>query len=231
VHSFLAGLPAATPEHARDRHLLIVTTNYDDMMEQALGYDSTDLVFYNPSYKDPSDKGSGYAGRPRFLHRPPKGVAEPIEGPQECPYPFCEHRPVVLKIHGTIDNSPEQTNRVVITEDDYIEYLTQAPLDGLLPSSLIGRMRSKHHLLFLGYSLQDWNLRVFLRRLKREASETYIAWAVLLNADEAETRFWQKNDVHIIPVDLKTYIDVLSREVVSRTATQQADSTPEKADG
>jgi len=71
-------------------------------------------------------------------------------------------------VHGTIDRANADRESFVITEDQYIEYLSEEPMEKLLPPRLLQKMREKHHLLFLGYSLHDWNFRVFLRRLKRE---------------------------------------------------------------
>jgi hypothetical protein len=50
AHLFLARLPQSKPDPsgAEDRHLLVVTTNYDDLMERALGEGNYDLVFYVP---------------------------------------------------------------------------------------------------------------------------------------------------------------------------------------
>jgi len=106
---------------------------------------------------------------------------------------------------------------VVITEDHYIEYLTKAPLDRLLPKRLLEKMRANHRLLFLGYSLRDWNFRVLLRGLKRTPQESYRGWAVFKSADEAEAKFWEKNHVDIVVGDLGEYIHHL-REALSQEA-------------
>jgi len=103
----------------------------------------------------------------------------------------------------------------VITEDHYIEYLAEEALEKLLPNDFLIKLRS-NHLLFLGYSLRDWNLRVFLRRLKRNPKQAYKAWAVLPYADAVEEQFWQRQEVGIIKVTLKTYIDSLEKELAAR---------------
>jgi hypothetical protein len=210
VHRFLAEFPPSTTERVSDRHLLIISTNYDDLMEQALGEENFDLVFYDPNTKP----------RPMFWHKPPApDELRPIDSPHDYDYVFFEHRPVVLKIHGTIDRTHPKRAAFVITEDDYIEYLAEEPLERLLPRPLIEKMQQRHHILFLGYSLRDWNFRVFLRRLNRSPQDTYGAWAVLLNADKVETKFWQKNGVDILSLTpefgLKSYIIRLRNELAS----------------
>jgi hypothetical protein len=123
---------------------------------------------------------------------------------------------VVLKIHGTVNRSDQEREGFVITEDQYIEYLAEEPLDNMLPPSILGKMRDMHHLLFLGYSLRDWNFRVFFRRLKRNRKK-FKAWAVLLPAEgaerQAEIQFWMKNGVDIIEQPLGDYIRDLAAEL------------------
>jgi hypothetical protein len=206
VHMFLAGLRAPQAARPEDRHMLFVTTNYDDLIEQALGKGNFDLVFYDADARP----------RPMFWHAGPGVAAQPIREPGIYAYEFFKDRPVVLKVHGTIDRDDADRESFVITEDQYIEYLSEEPMEKLLPPRLLQKMREMHHLLFLGYSLRDWNFRVFLRRLKREPRERYRSWAVLLGADDVEKRFWGQNGVDIVNVDLGTYVNQLRQELSSR---------------
>jgi SIR2-like domain len=212
VHRFLASLLSRVlmTRHTEDRYPLVVTTNYDDLMERSLEeiHQQFDLVFYG---LDDNLKG-------RFLHRKPDGRTDAIEKSNEYPYPFFEQCPVVLKIHGTIDRVNEDRGDFVITEDHYIEYLAEEALERLLPPALLGKLRT-NHLLFLGYSLRDWNTRVFLRRLKRHPKRAYKSWAVLLHADESEQQFWLKNNVEIVIRDLDEYVKLLHEELQSRADT------------
>lgn len=220
VHEFLAALPPADPDPKRpeNHHLLIVTTNYDDLMERALeSVGPSDVVFY-----DPDDKPA------RFWHRRPDGTTAKIIDPVSYDYPFFDERPVVLKIHGTIDRSNQGRDGYVITEDHYIEYLAEEALEKLLPTDFLTKLRG-NHLLFLGYSLRDWNLRVFLRRLKRNPKQAYKAWAVLPYADAVEEQFWQRQEVGIVKVTLRTYIDNLEKELAARAAQPAAGAAPSNA--
>jgi hypothetical protein len=219
VHTFLAGLRSPQPERIEDSHPLLATTNYDDLMEQALGKGNFDLVFYDADAQP----------RPIFWHEAPGVAAQQIENPPAYAYEFFKDRPVVLKVHGTIDRANAERESFVITEDQYIEYLSEEPMEKLLPPRLLQKMREKHHLLFLGYSLRDWNFRVFLRHLKRNARQRYRSWAVLLGADEVEKRFWEQNGVDIVNVDLRTYVDALQQELDSRQTGRG--TAPVKADG
>jgi WD40 repeat protein len=208
-HEFLSSLPTVEPEKSRpeNRNLLIVTTNYDDMMERSLEeFGPVDVVFFDPE-----------ANPPRFWHREPDGTTKKIDNPKDHEYTFFEKQPVVLKIHGTIDRSEGGHEGFVITEDDYIEYLAGEPLENMLPEDILAKLR-RNHLLFLGYSLRDWNLRVFLRRLKRPG-QAYKAWAVMPHVDLLEKEFWMRQDVEIIQVMLKPYLDSLNSEVAAKSIT------------
>lgn len=205
VHTFLAGLRAPQAQLI-DRHPLFVTSNYDDLIERALGEGKFDLVYYDADAKP----------RPVFWHAAPGLATQQILDPTGYSYQFFQDRPVVLKVHGTINRSDPDRETFVITEDQYIQYLSEEPMEKLLPPRLLQKMREKHHLLFLGYSLRDWNFRVFLRRLKRSPSKRFRSWAVLLGADEVEAKFWEQNGVDIVNVDLRTYVDALQKELNSR---------------
>ena len=205
VHRFLAGLRALHPDRPEEPHQLIVTTNYDDLMEQALGDGKFDLVFYKADDK------------PRFWHKAPGTAARPIAEPNSYPYEFFKDRPVVLKVHGTVDRADPDRASFVITEDQYIQYLSEQPVNNLLPPRVLAKMTQKHHLLFLGYSLRDWNFRVFLWRLQREIDpgRRFQSWAVLSAADAVDRKSWAEHGVDIIVLDLKAYVEGLQREIAS----------------
>jgi hypothetical protein len=208
VHKALTSLPMPAPKAQRpaDRYPLIATTNYDDCMERAFqAPQEFDLVFY-----DPEDQPRG-----RFWHKPPGKDPVAIEEPNGYKYPFCEDRPVILKLHGSVDRANRDHEGFVITEDHYIEYLAEEALEKLLPSTLLDKLRNDH-LLFLGYSLKDWNFRVFLRRLKRERRTRRNSWAVMLKPDETDGKFWAENKVEIKEMALDDYMKALLMELLSR---------------
>jgi hypothetical protein len=64
-------------------------------------------------------------------------------------------------------------------------------------------------MLFLGYSMADWNLRVILHRISEEERFPNVAWAVQWGVDPLEERFWQRRDVTIYDIDLGEYVAAL----------------------
>jgi hypothetical protein len=80
--------------------------------------------------------------------------------------------PVVFHLHGHIDDP----DSFVLTEDDYLDFIVnarryEASTDTsvqMLTPRLVERIANTS-LLFIGYGLRDWNLRVLLRALVQSA--------------------------------------------------------------
>ena len=195
THRFLAGIPKLLAHEPPEvRHQLIMTTNYDDLMERAFAAEGQDfdLIWYQ----------AGGANRALFIHQTPDGRVIPLsERPNDYTYPFFEHRPVILKLHGTAKDETGEGS-YVITEDDYIEYLSRVDHNAL-PKLLVARWIN---ILYLGYSLRDYNLRVMVRRLRQADKRDRVCWTVLKAADPVDVRYWTKNQVEVIQSDLNEYI-------------------------
>ena len=72
------------------------------------------------------------------------------------------NEPLIYKLHGTMD----QLQTMIVTEDDVVEFLACAFVgDPHLPSSLKALFR-ENSILFIGYGLKDWNIRVLLRAIR-----------------------------------------------------------------
>ena len=71
----------------------------------------------------------------------------------------------------------------------------------------------RSHFLFMGYSLRDWNLRVILHRIWGEQKLSYKSWAIQLDPQELDLRFWLKRDVDILNTRLEDYVDKLNKYV------------------
>ena len=135
-----------------------------------------------------------------------------IEKPNEYRGLDFKRRPAILKIHGTLDRTDSERDSFVITEDHYINYLAHVGTSSMLPPNVINKLR-RSNFLFLGYSLRDWNLRVFLHRIWGEQKLTYNSWAIQRNPNEIEKKFWEKRNVEIYNIDLERYVAELARRV------------------
>lgn len=203
LHTFLAELPGLLrAKQYPPRYQLIVTTNYDDLLERAFNRagEPYDLVTYVSEGEH----------RGKFIHTDPDGNANVIAIPNQYRELSLDRRTVILKIHGAVNRSiPDgEGDSYVITEDHYIDYLTRTELANLIPVTLAAKLR-KSHFLFLGYGLRDWNLRVILHRIAGEQRLTYKSWAIQWRPTDFDQKFWGRRDVDILDIDLERYVSVV----------------------
>ena len=229
LHRFLANAPsliASLERPPRESHLLYVSTNYDDVLERALeeAGEPYDLVWYIALGE--------HLGK--FMHRAPGAAPVVIDDPDEYVEPLdLGERSVVLKIHGAVDRPTGANDSFVITEDNYIDYLTRTDVRRLIPKGLLAKLRNSS-ILFLGYGMRDWNLRAIFHRIWQEERLGWTSWAIrppldplsedeLKNAtaveehdqkeleQELEDDFWDDRGVQILDVDLAVYTAALRR--------------------
>jgi hypothetical protein len=161
-HAVLAGLPIP----------LYLTTNYDGFMAEALGR----------------------AGRPatQEICRWNAELRKTHDSYLASNQPTAE-APVVFHLHGHID-SPES---LVLTEDDYLDFMVNvsaddaaaSPREMLLPPRVQESMAATS-LLFVGYGLRDWNLRLLFRTLVARAAITrrIVSVSVQIHPDDKAVR-------------------------------------------
>ena len=223
VHRLLARLPAKLEAKGYPpRYQLIVTTNYDDVLERALRDEGQpfDVISYVTAGE--------HAGR--FLHWLPEGEVRPIERPNEYLLPVREEgderddflRPVILKLHGAIDRPGGDRDSYVITEDHYIDYLTRTDISSIVPVT-VARKLKRSNFLFLGYGLRDWNLRVILYRIWGEQKLSYASWSIQLDPDPLDERLWRRRDVEILDIGLEEYVDRLEARLDGLPAAAEHD--------
>jgi hypothetical protein len=84
--------------------------------------------------------------------------------------------------------------------------------NSVIPADLVSLMQSRR-LLFLGYSLRDWNFRVLLDRLNRMRLQTIRSYAIAYDIGEAESRLWDKRNVMVYKADLNEFVRRLEAEL------------------
>jgi SIR2-like domain len=197
LHRFLAELPSILrSQGAVSPYQLIVTTNYDDVLERAFreAGEPFDLVTYDAEGPN----------RARFIHHH-EGESTRILEPNNYADLTTNDRTVILKIHGAVDRVDIERDSYVITEDHYIDYLARGDISRLIPVTLVEILR-RSHCLFLGYGLRDWHLRVILNRIWGEERLRSTSWAVQRTPDPVEERLWIKRQVEILDVSLEDYV-------------------------
>jgi hypothetical protein len=75
-------------------------------------------------------------------------------------------------MHGSVsrNSSQQQDNHFVITEEDYVNFLTRMTVQKAIPSTFRASFMDGGF-LFPGYGLKDWILRVLLRSLRADILE------------------------------------------------------------
>jgi hypothetical protein len=121
-----------------------VTTNYDDFMVQALkAQKNRDVRRDWCRWNDPDEEG---------LRKP--SVLDGIYTPNVA-------NPIVYHLYGCLD----ELDSLVLTEDDYLDFLVQTSTDTKVIPPRIQQAFVKASLLFLGYRPTDMDFRVLLRSL------------------------------------------------------------------
>jgi DNA-binding SARP family transcriptional activator len=204
VHRALAELAGLLRARGAS-HQLIITTNFDQVLEQAFreAGEECDVVSYLALGRN----------RGKFLHVTADGAATLVEVPNAYADLSLERRTVILKLHGGIDRGPEREwESFVVSEDDHIDYLAQAEIAVVVPVTLAARLR-RSHFLFLGYPLHEWSLRVFLHRVWGRERVGYRSWAIGEKPDAIEQELWRQRGIDIFDVPLDEYISGLRSRV------------------
>jgi hypothetical protein len=215
VHRLLALLPSITLRKAGRRQCpLIVTTNYDNLLERA--FDEAGEKYHLVTYMAEGE----HRGKFRHVN---DGRACVVEVPNQYHDVAPGDRTVILKIHGGFPRKTSAADDLsagvrgelpgyVITEDHYIDYLTRTELSNLVPVRLVQHL-SMCRFLFIGYGLRDWNLRVILHRLSSATALAYTSWAIQKGPSALDRKFWSRRNIDILEVDIEEYLDGLRRSL------------------
>ena len=214
VHRYLADLPKRLALPGHERHpQVIITPKYDAALEHALQdapepYDV--LVYMGPATESPG----------KWVHikwelREPVPIPVPNEY-QGLPIrsDMSLERTLIVRISGSV-NDPDVNllwdNNYVVTEDHFIQYLSGSTTTSLIPGQLLAKLNSASY-LFLGYTLSDWRLRVFLRRLwPSKAMGDAPRWSIARAPSRLESRLCFDAGINLYQSPLSEYIDGLDQ--------------------
>jgi hypothetical protein len=204
LHRLLAAVPRLIRERGMHREWpLFVTTNYDDLLERAFAEtgEPYDLVSYDR-------RSVSSSTRTPFVHLSPAGEKKAIGGKDDLG--LLDDRPVIFKIHGSIDRAEPRLDSYVISEPDYIDLLSDDTLDRI-PVPIQAKL-AKSPALFLGYAMRDWDVMVALRRIQhRSGGLSRGGFAVELPSEPDRERFleerWRRiGEYEVVFSDLAEYI-------------------------
>jgi hypothetical protein len=173
---------------------LVVTTNYDRLLERAFALEEQPV--------------------PLVLSQPIDGF--PADEVHDWQAKLAGDSRVVYKLHGSFD---DPTPNLVISEDDYIEFLGIAADEKLgVPRQIKARIKDSV-ILFLGYGLEDWDVRTIYGLLIEKSSRRSrnMSFAIQKDPTPFWVRFWDKKDVTIYNQDLGEFGGRLEEEYEKRS--------------
>ena len=172
---------------------IVVTTNYDRLLESALNKVGKDpaVYVYNPA-----------------LNTPTPDIDED---------PNTE-RPMIYKMHGDLGHRES----IVITDEDYITFVQRMsdkqPFHPI-PETIRFRLL-KWPTLFVGYSLRDYNLRLLFRTLRWRIDPASVppCFSVDTSPDPLILQVWQheRRFVTFVAQDLWEFIPWLTDKVLAQ---------------
>ncbi|HVH57703.1 MAG TPA: SIR2 family protein [Vicinamibacterales bacterium] len=202
LHAVFSKAYTPTPIHyhlAEQPNLLIVTTNYDDLQEQA--FREKKRPFHVVTYR---------TGIPTFLFKEHDSAQSREVHANEMSLPVGDI-PIVYKMHGACDPANNEHDSYVITEDDYVDFLSRMTSQTAIPAVFAEPFR-RSHFLFLGYGLRDWNLRVVLHKIWQNwPRRRYASWAIQHRAERLEREFWSRRLLTIYELTLDHFLERLQQ--------------------
>jgi hypothetical protein len=169
---------------------LIITTNYDRLMELALDKAGRDYI---------------------TVVQPAGGFDEFARAELESQLADRGDKLILYKIHGSFAENEGaggmEPSRIVITEEDYIEFLAIARTSDKGVPDLVSTELTSSTLLFLGYSLEDWDLRTLFKGLVEslEPHSRRRSFAIQLNPPKFWVDFWAAKQVDIYDMDVHAF--------------------------
>ena len=171
VHKYFARVAKYHIEnHILNYHYLILTTNYDDLMENALDEEEVPYIVVTIKSNPQALKKQRSIKLHCQFSKHVKNRDKLIETMSEVKAnEFCldneQKFAILYKIHGSLDKDyGSGVDNIIISDNDYISYIGKT-LDNCIPGKF-SEIFKNSPILFLGYSLRDWNIRSFFLKLQ-----------------------------------------------------------------
>ena len=224
IHNFLAD--------RSDRFPVIVTTNYDNLLEKAFESRRTAFIKIVHIASDLENAASVYFDVHMERER---GAFSGNSNKEKVPTSDLEERcnrarndtglplPIIYKMHGSVEH-----NQFVITEEDYVRFLAGVNYQPPVFPQFLAKVLARTRFLFLGYSLEDWNFRVILESLKsftrpkpsqssaslpekfrtirNDQNQTNVHWSIQRNTTQIDTRIWSLRRVEVCNLDINKFV-------------------------
>lgn len=189
LHHFLAGISVP---------LLIVTTNYDDLIERA--YQLSNQPFHLIIHTVEQTSGDTILWQRH-------DQSKPVEiSPRDLDIEL-DNVTVIYKMRGSVSHSDPWQEHYVITEDDYADFVSRMSRGRAIPAIFAEPFQTRHF-LFIGYTLGDWSSRIFLNRFEKDLRrpKRIVSWAIQRQPSALEARLWRDRGVEIYDMDIEDFI-------------------------
>ena len=122
------------------------------------------------------------------------------------------HTPLVYKLHGSL----EDIDSMVMTEDNYIDFLINLIEGNPKIPDKIKNIFDTSSILFIGYGLKDWNIRVLLRYFRKNDRRSFAVQHVADNENAAKewdsmVLYWEDKKISVYNCDALEFLSELNR--------------------
>ncbi len=168
---------------------IFMTSNYDSLMERELNKYGRKLARH---VHNPLNPKTGHYKGTEYFGEQDKNIA------------------ILHKMHGSI----EETGSIIITQSDYIQYLANLnDVDRGMPLFFRKTIIPNFTLLFLGYSLEDWNFRVIWEGVLSDYSYMNVkkeAYALVKSPSHFLKKYWTRRNIDVCDEDLTDFAKKLA---------------------
>ena len=125
------------------------------------------------------------------------------------------HAPLVYKLHGSLDD----IDSMIMTEDNYIDFLISLIEGNPKIPDKIKNIFDSNSILFIGYGLKDWNIRVLLRYFRKNDRRSFaVLRGPAVASDQSAARewdsmvlYWEKKEISVYNCDALEFLRELDR--------------------
>jgi len=171
---------------AQTRPLLILTSTFDTLVEDALAANNVDVDVIAPTAAE-------------IDHRRPTTRKISVR----------DGITTVYKLFGSIASSTQ--DRLLITEEDEMNLFASFSAGRVPPPAIMARLVNSP-VLFLGMSLSSWTQRLLVSNLRRD-NRSHGGWAITRGVDIVNLRRWEASRINVYDLDLNEFAAELEKQL------------------
>lgn len=132
--------------------------------------------------------------------------------------PPTQQVPLIYNILGSL----EQRNSLILTYDDFFDYIQSTTMGVSMSTLLKDNILSADYFVFLGLPEDDWRMHLFLRIMQQHENGKN-KYATMPGASERSMHSWNEQyAIKLINDDIKTFVKELHRRCAEKGLLRQA---------